>query len=135
VAAHGVRLGGRNGRVRHVVAARAGPPPDYHPVPGRQATVPAELVLIAIGFSGPERAGPIEQLHLRLNRRGTIDAPAFATSTPRVYATGDARRGQSLVVWAIAEGRRCARIVDRDLTRPTAASLPERAAATAHAQH
>ena len=86
--------------------------------------MPAELVLIAIGFSGPERAGPIEQLQLRLNRRGTIDAPAFATSTLRVYATGDARRGQSLVVWAIAEGRRCARIVDRDFTRAPTTSLP-----------
>jgi glutamate synthase (NADPH/NADH) small chain len=60
----------------------------------------------------------------RLNARGTIDAPAFATSRPRVYAAGDARRGQSLVVWAIAEGRRCARIVDRGLMRP---AEPERA--------
>jgi glutamate synthase (NADPH/NADH) small chain len=112
-----VALRGHHGRVSHVVTARAGPAPHYDPVPGTEDTRPAELVLIAIGFSGPEHTGPIEQLRLRLNARGTIDAPAFATSCPRVYAAGDARRGQSLVVWAIAEGRRCARIVDRDLMR------------------
>jgi glutamate synthase (NADPH/NADH) small chain len=112
-----VALGGRDDHVSHVVTARVGPPPNYDPVPGTEDALPAELVLIAIGFSGPERAGPIEQLRLRLNARGTIEAPAFATSCPRVYAAGDARRGQSLVVWAIAEGRRCARIVDRDLRR------------------
>jgi glutamate synthase (NADPH/NADH) small chain len=112
-----VALGGRDGRISHVVAARAGPPPDYEPVRGTEATLPADLVLIAIGFSGPERVGPIEQLGVRLNARGAIDAPVFATSRPRVYAVGDARRGQSLVVWAIAEGRRCASVVDRDLMR------------------
>jgi glutamate synthase (NADPH/NADH) small chain len=113
-------LAGDAGRVNRVVTARAGPAPDYHPVRGSEATLPAELVLIAIGFSGPERAGPIEQLQLRLDGRDAIDAAVFATSQPGVYAAGDARRGQSLVVWAIAEGRRCARIVDRDLARSPA---------------
>jgi glutamate synthase (NADPH) small chain len=126
-------LGGRDGDVSHVVTARAGPAPDYRPVPGTEATLAAELVLVAIGFSGPERAGPVEQLQLRLNARGTIDAQAFATSTPHVYAAGDARRGQSLVVRAIAEGRRCARIVDRDLAGAPAAWHAE-AAAAARAQ-
>ena len=108
-------LAGHNGHVTHVNTARAGPAPDYRPVAGSEAELPADLVLIAIGFAGPERHGPVEQLQLRLNGRGTIDAPAFATPHPGVYAAGDARRGQSLVVWAITEGRRCARIVDRDL--------------------
>ena len=107
-------LDGDGGRVRRVIAAAAGPPPDYRPVPGTEAAIAADLVLIAIGFSGPETAGPIDQLGLRM-RAGAVHAPAFATSHPRVFAAGDARRGQSLVVWAIAEGRRCARIVDRHL--------------------
>ena len=107
-------LEGDDGHVRRVIAARAGPPPDYRPVPGTETVFPADLVLIAIGFSGPETAGAIEQLRLRMNR-GVVHAPAFATSDPRVFAAGDARRGQSLVVWAIAEGRRCARVVDRHL--------------------
>ena len=84
-------------------------------MPGTQRTLPADLVLIAIGFVRPEPAGAIAQLGLAINRRGAIDAPTFATSRPRVFAAGDARRGQSLVVWAIAEGRCCARVVDRYL--------------------
>jgi glutamate synthase (NADPH/NADH) small chain len=117
-------LQGDNGHVRQVIAARAGPPPDYRPVPGTETTLPADLVLIAIGFSGPETTGPIEQLNLHTTASGAIHAPAFGTSRPRVFAAGDARRGQSLVVWAIAEGRRCARIVDRHLTStpPTTAA-------------
>jgi glutamate synthase (NADPH/NADH) small chain len=126
-----VALGGSDGHVSHVVTAQAGPAPDYHPVPGTEATLPADLVLIAIGFAGPERAGPVDQLDLRLNARGNIDAAAFATSAPRVYAAGDARRGQSLVVTAIAEGRRCAQIVHRDLmgASPARADAPHHAAA------
>jgi glutamate synthase (NADPH/NADH) small chain len=108
-------LEGEDGHVRRVLAAVAGPPPDYQALPGTEAALAADLVLIAIGFSGPETAGAIEQLPLRLNAGGAIDAPAFATSHPRVFAAGDARRGQSLVVWAIAEGRRCALAVDQHL--------------------
>jgi glutamate synthase (NADPH/NADH) small chain len=113
-------LEGEDGRVGRVVAAAAGPPPDYRPLHGTETALPADLVLIAIGFTGPETAGPIEQLGLRMSAGGTIQAPAFATSRPRVFAAGDARRGQSLVVSAIADGRRCARIVDQHLTRATA---------------
>src|SRR5919108_6475488 len=85
-----------DGHVRRVIAARAVPPPDYRPVPGTESALPADLVLIAIGFSGPETAGPIEQLQLRMNGGGAIQAPVFATSQPRIFAAGDARRGQSL---------------------------------------
>jgi glutamate synthase (NADPH/NADH) small chain len=108
-------LEGEDGRVRRVIAAGAGPPPDYRPLPGTETALAADLVLIAIGFSGPETAGPIEQLQIRVNAGGAIQAPAFATSRLHVFAAGDARRGQSLVVWAIAEGRRCARVVDHHL--------------------
>jgi glutamate synthase (NADPH/NADH) small chain len=109
-------LVGRDGHIAAVRGANAGPAPDYPPVAGTDFELPADLVLIAIGFSGPERAGTIERLELRLNARGALHAPAFATSRPAVFAAGDARVGQSLVVTAIAEGRRCARIVDRALS-------------------
>jgi glutamate synthase (NADPH) small chain len=110
-------LEGDGEHVRRVMSAYAGPPPDYRPLTGTATPLSADLVLIAIGFSGPETAGPIDQLGLGMTPSGAIRAPAFATSQPGVFAAGDARRGQSLVVWAIAEGRRCARVVDRHLSR------------------
>ena len=74
------------------------------------------MVLVAIGFEGPERAGAVEQLDLELDRRGNIRTEmTYRSSTPGVYACGDARIGQSLVVTAIAEGRKCARVVNKDL--------------------
>jgi glutamate synthase (NADPH) small chain len=108
-------LVGRDGHVAAVRGADAGPAPDYPPVPGTEFELPADLVLIAIGFSGPEREGPIDRLALRLNARGALHAPAFETSRESVFAAGDARVGQSLIVTAIAEGRRCARMVNRRL--------------------
>ncbi|MFJ4833907.1 glutamate synthase subunit beta [Streptomyces sp. NPDC088747] len=88
------------------------------PVPGSEQTLPADLVLIALGFSGPDRHdGLIDQLGLDLDPRGTITRDArFATNVPGVYAAGDAARGQSLIVWAIAEGRSVAAAVDNWLT-------------------
>ena len=90
------------------------------PVAGSELELEAELVLIAIGFLHPEREGPIDELGLELDRRGNVVARTYETSTEGVYAAGDARVGQSLVVTAIAEGRRCARIVDRALRAPNA---------------
>jgi glutamate synthase (NADPH) small chain len=110
-------LVGRDGHVSAVRGANAGKAPDYPPIPGSEFELPADLVLIAIGFSGPEREGPIDRLDLRLGARGAIHAPTYETSHANVFAAGDARRGQSLVVTAIDEGRRCARIVDRHLLR------------------
>ena len=77
-----------------------------------------DLVLLALGFSGPDRHdGLVDQLGLGLDPRGTITrGPDFATNVPGVYAAGDAARGQSLIVWAIAEGRAVAAAVDRGLT-------------------
>ncbi|MFJ7148283.1 glutamate synthase subunit beta [Streptomyces sp. NPDC100445] len=88
------------------------------PVPGTERTLPADLVLLALGFTGPDREdGLIEQLGLTLEPRGTIARDGgFATGVPGVFAAGDAARGQSLIVWAIAEGRAVAAAVDRHLT-------------------
>ena len=86
-------------------------------MPGTGRTLPADLVLLALGFSGPSHDdGLIEQLGLALDRRGTIARDErFTTNVPGVFAAGDAARGQSLIVWAIAEGRAVAAAVDRHL--------------------
>ncbi|WP_037860731.1 glutamate synthase subunit beta [Streptomyces sp. NRRL S-340] len=88
------------------------------PLPGTERTLPADLVLLALGFSGPDREdGLVDQLGIELAPRGTVvRGPDFATSVPGVFAAGDAARGQSLIVWAIAEGRAVAAAVDRYLT-------------------
>jgi glutamate synthase (NADPH/NADH) small chain len=85
--------------------------PPFAPVPGTEESRPAELVLLAMGFVGPEPGLP-DALAVERDERGNIAAPAYATNVPGVFAAGDARRGQSLVVWAIEEGRRCAEAVD-----------------------
>jgi glutamate synthase (NADPH) small chain len=91
---------------------------DLRAVPGSEFSEPADLVLIAIGFSHPEHEGAVEQLGVDLDARGNVKAPVYATSDAGTFACGDARVGQSLVVTAIAEGRRCARVVDRFLGGP-----------------
>jgi len=90
------------------------------PVPGTEQTLPAQLVLLAMGFLGPEDT-ILDQLELERDPRGNVKAEygRFQTSVPRVFAAGDMRRGQSLVVWAINEGRACAREVDRFLMGQT----------------
>ena len=111
-------FGGREGQVSHVYARQVTGTSsrDLTPVPGSEFVLEADLVLIAIGFSGPEREGMVEQLDLELDRRGNIRTEqTYRSSTPGVYACGDARIGQSLIVTAIAEGRKCARVVNRDL--------------------
>ena len=85
------------------------------PVEGSEFTIDAELVLIAVGFTHPEREGLLDELAVALDSRGNVKAGAFATSVERVYAAGDARIGASLIVTAIAEGRRCARVVEAAL--------------------
>jgi glutamate synthase (NADPH) small chain len=86
-------------------------------IPGSQFHVRAELVLLAAGFVHPEHRGAVDQLKLALDPRGNIQANTadYRTSVAKVFAAGDARRGQSLVVWAIREGRHCARAVDEFL--------------------
>ncbi len=86
-------------------------------VPGTEKVWPAQLVLLAMGFLGPEKTGPIADLGLELDPRGNVKANAeYQTSVPGVFAAGDLRRGQSLVVWAIHEGREAARAVDKYLS-------------------
>jgi glutamate synthase (NADPH/NADH) small chain len=110
-------IAGEDGRVRAVEGRRVEGTSsrDLHAVPGSEFTEPADLVLIAIGFSHPEHEGALEQLGVDLDARGNVKAPVYATDKAGVFACGDARMGQSLVVTAIAEGRRCARVVDRFL--------------------
>ena len=90
-------------------------------IPGSEFQLKADLVLLAMGFLGPRRPGLLEQAGVALDARGNVraDTSAYATSVPRVFAAGDMRRGQSLVVWAIREGRQCARAVDRALMGAT----------------
>ncbi|MFR0351913.1 glutamate synthase subunit beta [Streptomyces sediminimaris] len=108
--------GDAHGHVRslHLVEVDAARTPRR----GTERTLPADLVLLALGFSGPDRAdGLIDQLGLATDPRGTITRDSsFATNVAGVFAAGDAARGQSLIVWAIAEGRAVAAAVDRHLT-------------------
>jgi glutamate synthase (NADPH/NADH) small chain len=87
-------------------------------IPGSAFEIPADLVLLALGFTGSPVTPLLEELGVRLDERGIVaaDPRDFATSEPGVFAAGDCRRGQSLVVWAISEGREAARAVDRHLT-------------------
>jgi glutamate synthase (NADPH/NADH) small chain len=86
-------------------------------IAGSEFEVAADLVLLAMGFVAPVKTGLLEQLAVALDSRGNVQATTegngcYATSVPKVFAAGDMRRGQSLVVWAIREGRQCAREVD-----------------------
>ena len=104
--------GDAQGNVRRLHAIRVGPPPHFTPEPGSEFTLDCELVLLAMGFTGPVRDGLLERLGLDLNGQGNIRTSSFQSSVPGVFAAGDARRGQSLVVYAIAEGRKAARAID-----------------------
>ena len=97
----------------HIAQAEQAPP--FRPVPGRERELPAQLVLLAMGFLGPEQP-LLDQLGVERDPRGNVKAVSpYTTSVEGVFAAGDARRGQSLIVWAINEGRQCARMVDRYL--------------------
>ena len=110
---------GRNGRVRKLHAIRVGAPPRFEVMPGTEFAVDADLVLLALGFTGPVKQGMIEQLGLELDARGNVATQGYATSAAGVFAAGDMRRGQSLVVWAISEGRSAAKAVDEYLMTKT----------------
>jgi glutamate synthase (NADPH/NADH) small chain len=99
------------GRVKQLHALRVDA--RLQPVPGTEFSMEADLVLLAMGFLGPVRGGMIEQLGLKLDQRGNVSTGAdYMSSVPGVFAAGDMRRGQSLVVWAIAEGRKAAKAMD-----------------------
>jgi glutamate synthase (NADPH/NADH) small chain len=97
----------------------------FRPIAGSEHTMPADLVLLAMGFLGPERHGLLNGLGVRLTERGNVwTDERWMTSVPGVFAAGDMQRGQSLIVWAIAEGRSAARGVDLYLTGQSALPAP-----------
>jgi glutamate synthase (NADPH/NADH) small chain len=109
-----------NGRVEEIRWAQNTGRPPFELVPGTDEARPAQLVLLAMGFLGPEPQ-LLDALGVERDERSNAKAPAYATSVPGVFAAGDARRGQSLIVWAIAEGRRCAAAVEKHLAKAKAA--------------
>jgi glutamate synthase (NADPH/NADH) small chain len=115
-------VGDAEGHVREVhtidIEWKKGPEGKIHlvEVPGTERVFPAELVLLALGFVGPEKRGLVHDLALKLDERGNVVTDGEKmTSVPGVFAAGDMVRGQSLVVWAIHEGRKAARGVDKYL--------------------
>ena len=110
--------GDANGRVARLHAMRVGAPPAFQPIPGSEFTIEADLVLLAMGFTGPVQSGLLESLGVAYDKRGNVSTgDGYMSSVPGVFAAGDARRGQSLIVWAIAEGRKAAADIHRWLSR------------------
>jgi glutamate synthase (NADPH/NADH) small chain len=107
-----LRIIGSNGKVTAVECARVDD--SRRPLPGSEFMIPADLVLLAIGFAGPKEEGLLQELKVDRDGRTNIKASTtdYRTSAERVFAAGDARKGQSLVVWAIREGRQAARAID-----------------------
>ena len=115
------RFEGANGKVKKLVAVRVEwKQGKMVEIPGSEFELQADLVLLAMGFLGPVQGGLVEELGLEQDARGNVKATTdgagcYQTSNAKVFAAGDMRRGQSLVVWAIREGRQCARAVDEFL--------------------
>jgi glutamate synthase (NADPH/NADH) small chain len=108
--------GDDQGNVKQLHAVKVGSAPKFDPIPGTEFTLEADLVLLAMGFLGPVRNGLLDSLGVKLDPRGNVQAGEnYMTSVPGVFTAGDMRRGQSLVVWAIAEGRHAARGIDQYL--------------------
>jgi len=114
-----VRFEGENGVVKTLHCARADE--KFQPIPGTEFVLKADLVLLAMGFLGPVQDGMIKDLGVELDKRGNVfaDTLQYKTSKQKVFSCGDMRRGQSLVVWAIREGRQCARSIDLHLMGAT----------------
>jgi glutamate synthase (NADPH/NADH) small chain len=108
--------GDDKGHVKQLHGVHVGPAPKFEPIAGTDFTMEVDLVLLAMGFTGPVRNGMLDDLGVGLDKRGNISADEnYMSSVPGVFAAGDARRGQSLVVWAISEGRKAAHGIDRYL--------------------
>ena len=107
--------GDEHGNVKQLHAVRVGPPPKFEPIAGSEFTMDVDLVLLAMGFLRPVKSGMIEQLGLALDNRGNVATNNFMSSVDGIFAAGDMRRGQSLVVWAISEGRKAAAAVNEYL--------------------
>jgi glutamate synthase (NADPH/NADH) small chain len=110
--------GDAEGNVTQLHGVRVSAPPKFEPVAGSEFTMDVDLVLLAMGFLGPVRNGLLESLDVKLDGRGNVATDEnHMTSVDGVFAAGDMRRGQSLVVWAIAEGRKAAAGIDKFLGR------------------
>jgi glutamate synthase (NADPH) small chain len=110
--------GDSQGNVKQLHGIRVGPPPKFEPMPGTDVVIETDLVLLALGFTGPVKQGMVEQFGVELDSRGNIATKGnYMSSVPGIFAAGDMRRGQSLVVWAIAEGRSAAKAIDQYLCR------------------
>ncbi len=124
------RFLGENGRVKALETVRiekstAGGRPVFRPIPGTERIYPADLVLLAMGFTGPERGRLIEQLGVELDPQGNVKSgDNQQTSVAKVFTAGDMSRGQSLIVWAIAEGRQAAAAIDLFLMGATDLPTP-----------
>jgi glutamate synthase (NADPH/NADH) small chain len=114
-----VKFSGENGRVKRLHCAHCDD--KFKPIAGTEFEIEADLVLLAMGFVHPVHEGMIKALGVELDRRGNVkaDTNAYQTSISKVFAAGDMRRGQSLVVWAIREGRQCAHAIDKFLMGST----------------
>jgi glutamate synthase (NADPH/NADH) small chain len=105
--------GDENGNLTKLHVVRVGPPPAFAPIAGSEFTVDADMVFIAMGFTGPTKKGMLEKMGVALDARGNVATDGnYMNAIPGLFSAGDMRRGQSLVVWAIAEGRRAARCID-----------------------
>lgn len=113
------KFDGENGKVKAIHCIRADD--KIKPIPGSEFTIKADLVLLAMGFVHPVQDGMLKTLGVALDQRGNARANTddYKTSLPKVFAAGDMRRGQSLVVWAIREGRQCAHAIDKFLMGTT----------------
>ncbi len=112
--------GDADGNVTKLHAIRVGPPPNFAPRSGSEFVLNADLVLLAMGFNGPTKNGLLDELGVALDARSNVSTDKeYMSSVPGIFSAGDMRRGQSLVVWAISEGRKAARSVDKFLMGAT----------------
>jgi glutamate synthase (NADPH/NADH) small chain len=113
------KFSGKDGKVKKLHCTEVDG--RFEPVPGSEFEIEADLVLLAMGFIHPVHEGMLQELDVALDRRGNVsaDTESYQTSLPKVFTAGDMRRGQSLVVWAIREGRQCAHAVDKFLMGST----------------
>ena len=118
-AVNSVRFVGEGGAVRAIECVRVDN--KFQPIEGTQFEIRADLVLLAMGFVSPVHEGMIQASGVRLDARGNVEANqiAYKSSVEKIFACGDMRRGQSLVVWAIREGRQCAHSIDKHLMGST----------------
>jgi glutamate synthase (NADPH) small chain len=113
--------GDAHGNVKQLHGIKVGPPPKFEPIADSEFVMDADLILLAMGFTGPVRNGLIDQLAVKCDQRGNVETGTdYMSSVAGVFSAGDMRRGQSLVVWAIAEGRKAAASINVYLNKESA---------------